>query len=402
MAVALSRSAGDFRRVTILGATGSIGRSTLDLISRAPERYEVVALTAHNQAERLAAAARQHRARLAVVADPAAYRCLKDALAGSGIEAASGPEGLNEAAERSAEWVMSAIVGAAGLRPTLAAVRRGAMVALATKESLVCAGKLLLDEVKASGAVLLPVDSEHNAIFQALRGERSDSVERLILTASGGPFRTRSLVEMAEVTPRQAIAHPNWVMGAKISVDSATMMNKGLELIEAHHLFGLDPEHIEILVHPESIVHSLVAFRDGSVLAQLGRPDMRIPIAYTLGWPDRIPVPTPRLDLAAIGRLTFEPPDARRFPALGLARAALARGGAAPTVLNAANEVAVQAFLASRIGFLDIAAIVEAALERCDCSEMEGLAHILAIDAEARRTAEVLTGHRRATSTSGT
>jgi 1-deoxy-D-xylulose-5-phosphate reductoisomerase len=229
-----------------------------------------------------------------------------------------------------------------------------------------------------------------------LRGERSEAVERLILTASGGPFRGCSLAEMAAATPRQAIAHPNWVMGAKISVDSATMMNKGLELIEAHHLFGLLPEHIEILVHPESIVHSLVAFRDGSVLAQLGRPDMRIPIAYTLGWPDRIPVPTPRLDLAAIGRLTFEPPDPRRFPALMLARAALARGGAAPTVLNAANEVAVEAFLAGRIGFLEIAAIVEAALERCDCSELQELPHILAIDAEARRTADVLTRDRRA------
>jgi 1-deoxy-D-xylulose-5-phosphate reductoisomerase len=275
------------------------------------------------------------------------------------------------------------------------------MVALATKESLVCAGKLLLDEVRASGAVLLPVDSEHNAIFQALRGERGESVERLILTASGGPFRERSLAEMAAVTPREAIAHPNWVMGAKISVDSATMMNKGLELIEAHHLFGLAPEDIEILVHPESIVHSMVAFRDGSVLAQLGRPDMRIPIAYTLGWPNRIPVPTPRLDLAAIGQLRFEPPDAERFPALRLARAALARGGAAPTVLNAANEVAVAAFLAGQIGFLEIAAIVEAALERCDCSEMEGLAHILAIDAEARRTAELLTGEARAASAKG-
>jgi 1-deoxy-D-xylulose-5-phosphate reductoisomerase len=401
MAMALARASSDIRRVTILGATGSIGQSTLDLIGRAPERYEVVALTAHSNAERLAATARRHGARLAVVADPRAYRSLKDALAGSGIEAACGPAALIEAAERPAEWVMSAIVGAAGLGPTLAAVRRGAMVALATKESLVCAGRLLLDEVRASGAVLLPVDSEHNAIFQALRGECADSVERLILTASGGPFRRRSLVDMAGVTPSQAIAHPNWTMGAKISVDSATMMNKGLELIEAHHLFGLAPERIEILVHPESIVHSLVAFHDGSVLAQLGRPDMRIPIAYTLGWPDRISVATPRLDLAAIGRLTFEPPDPQRFPALALARAALTRGGAAPTVLNAANEVAVKAFLAGRIGFLDIATIVEVTLEHCDCSEVKGLAHILAIDTEARRTAEILTSNRRAASAGG-
>ena len=401
MAVALARAAGDPRRVTILGATGSIGQSTLDLIGRAPKRYQVVALTGHRNVKRLAAAALRHRAELAVIGDPTAYSSLKEALAGSGIQVAGGPAGLIAAAERSADWVMSAIVGAAGLEPTLAAVRRGAMIALATKESLICAGALLLDEVQASGAVLLPVDSEHNAIFQALRGERSDGIERLFLTASGGPFRRHSLAEMASVTPSQAIAHPNWTMGAKISVDSATMMNKGLELIEAHHLFGLAAEQIEILVHPESIVHSLVAFRDGSVLAQLGRPDMRIPIAYTLGWPDRIPAPTPRLDLAAIGQLNFEPPDAERFPALRLARAALARGDAAPTVLNAANEIAVSAFLAGRIGFLDIAAIVEAALEHCDCSKPEGLPHILAIDAEARRTAQFLIGGRRVAAAGG-
>jgi 1-deoxy-D-xylulose-5-phosphate reductoisomerase len=392
MAVALAHPAGDRRRVTILGVTGSIGQSTLDLIAAAPERYEVVALTGHRNVERLAAAALRHRAQLAVIGDPMAYPSLKDALAGSEIEVAGGPSGLIEAAERSADWVMSAIVGAAGLEPTLAAVRRGVLIALATKESLICAGALLLDEVQASGAVLLPVDSEHNAIFQALRGERSDSIERLFLTASGGPFRGLSLADMASVTPSQAIAHPNWTMGAKISVDSATMMNKGLELIEAHHLFALAAEQIAILVHPESIVHSLVAFRDGSVLAQLGLPDMRIPIAYTLGWPDRILAPTPRLDLAAIGRLHFEHPDAERFPALRLARAALARGDAAPTVLNAANEVAVNAFLARRIGFLEIAGIVEATLERCEYGKPEGLPHILAIDAEARRIAQTLTG----------
>jgi 1-deoxy-D-xylulose-5-phosphate reductoisomerase len=356
----------------------------------------VVALTARDNAERLAALARRHGAELAVVAHPDAYGRLKEALAGTGIEAGCGAEGLLEAATRATEWVMSAIVGAAGLAPTLAAVRQGAMVALATKESLVCAGRLLLDEVEASGAVLLPVDSEHNAIFQALRGEQRESVERLILTASGGPFRERSLTEMANVTPRQATAHPNWSMGAKISVDSATMMNKGLELIEAHHLFGLAPGDIEILVHPESIVHSLVAFRDGSVLAQLGQPDMRIPIAYTLGWPERLTVPTPRLDLAALGRLTFERPDDGRFPAMALARAALTRGGVAPTVLNAANEIAVAAFLAGRIGFLEIVGIVEAALERCESGKLDGLADILAVDAEARRTAEHLIGASQA------
>jgi 1-deoxy-D-xylulose-5-phosphate reductoisomerase len=401
MAVALIDPAGDRRRVSILGATGSIGQSTLDLIDASPGRYEVVALTGHRNVERLAAAARRHRARLAVIGDPAAYASLKDALAGSGIEVASGPAGLIEAAERSADWVMSAIVGAAGLEPTLAAVRRGAMIALATKESLICAGALLLDEVRASGAVLLPVDSEHNAIFQALRGERRETIERLFLTASGGPFRQHSLAEMASITPAQAIAHPNWTMGAKISVDSATMMNKGLEVIEAHHLFGIPAAQIEILVHPESIVHSLVAFQDGSVLAQLGLPDMRIPIAYTLGWPERIAAPTPRLDLASIGRLHFEPPDVERFPALRLARAALARGDAAPTVLNAANEVAVQAFLARRIGFLEIAAVVERTLERCACGKPEGLQHILAIDAEARRIARMLTGAERAAAAGG-
>jgi 1-deoxy-D-xylulose-5-phosphate reductoisomerase len=378
------------RSVTILGATGSVGRSTLDLIARAPERYRVEALTAHSNAEGLAAAARGHGARLAVVGDPACYRRLKEALAGSGVAVAAGSDGLAEAAARPADWVMAAIVGAAGLGPTLTAVRRGAVVALATKECLVCAGALLMAEVASSGAVLLPVDSEHNAIFQALRGEAAESIERLILTASGGPFRGHSLAEMAAVSPREAVAHPNWSMGAKISVDSATMMNKGLELIEAHHLFGLQQDQIEILVHPESIVHSMVAFRDGSVLAQLGQPDMRIPIAYTLGWPERISVPTPRLDLCRIARLTFEAPDPARFPALRVAGEALRQGGTAPTVLNAANEIAVGAFLAGRIGFLDIAALVEAALEACAGLQAESLDDILAVDALARRRTETL------------
>ncbi|MCE3246461.1 MAG: 1-deoxy-D-xylulose 5-phosphate reductoisomerase [Geminicoccaceae bacterium] len=378
------------RSVTILGATGSVGRSTLDLIARAPERYRVEALTAHSNADGLAAAARTHGARLAVVGDPACYRRLKEALAGSDVAVAAGSEGLAEAAARPADWVMAAIVGAAGLGPTLTAVRRGAMVALATKECLVCAGALLMAEVASSGAMLLPVDSEHNAIFQALRGEAAESIERLILTASGGPFRGHTLAEMAAVSPREAVAHPNWSMGAKISVDSATMMNKGLELIEAYHLFGLQQDQIEILVHPESIVHSMVAFRDGSVLAQLGQPDMRIPIAYTLGWPERISVPTPRLDLGRIARLTFEAPDPARFPALRLAEEALRQGGTAPTVLNAANEIAVGAFLAGRIGFLDIAALVEAALEACAGLQAESLDDILAVDALARRRTETL------------
>ena len=375
------------RSVSVLGATGSVGRSTLDLIARTPGRYRVEALTAHRNVEGLAQAALRHRARFAVIGEPAGYPRLKDLLAGSGVEVAAGADALIEAAARPAEWVMAAIVGAAGLKPTLTAVRRAAMVALATKECLVCAGALLMAEVARSGAVLLPVDSEHNAIFQALRGEAAGSVERLILTASGGPFRHRPLAEMARVTPDEAVAHPNWSMGAKISVDSATMMNKGLELIEAVHLFGVAQDRIEILVHPESIVHSLVAFQDGSVLAQLGQPDMRIPIAYTLGWPERIAAPTPRLDLAAIGRLTFEAPDHARFPALGLAAQALRQAGTAPTVLNAANEIAVEAFLAGRIGFLEVAAVVEAVLQACDCRAADSLDDVLEVDAEARRRA---------------
>ena len=375
------------RRVTILGATGSIGRSTLDLIGRAPASFEVVALSANRDVGALAKAARRHRAALAVVADPACYGDLQDALAGSGVEAAAGPGALAEAAGRDAEWVMSGIVGAAGLPPTLEAVRRGAMVALATKECLVCAGHLLMDEVSRSGATLLPVDSEHNAIFQAVGGGTMVGVERLILTASGGPFRTSSLDEMAAITPEQAVAHPNWSMGAKISVDSATMMNKGLELIEAHHLFGLAGDRIEILVHPESAVHSIVGFTDGSMLAQLGAADMRIPIAYTLGWPERLDVPTPRLDLAGLARLSFQAPDPVRFPALRLAREALQKGGRAPTVLNAANEVAVAAFLARRIGFLGIAATVAAVLERSGSGPLNDLNEVLAVDAQARRQA---------------
>jgi 1-deoxy-D-xylulose-5-phosphate reductoisomerase len=388
MAIALSPDRE--RSITILGATGSVGQSTLSLIGLDADRYRVEALTAHRNVEALARAARRHRARLAVIGDPAGYPALCEALAGSGIEAACGQAGLLEAAERPADWVMAAIVGAAGLGPTLGAIRRGAMVALATKECLVCAGALLMDEVRRSGALLLPVDSEHNAIFQALRGEATDAVERLILTASGGPFRERSRAAMAAVTPREAIAHPNWDMGAKISVDSATMMNKGLELIEAHHLFGLSEDRLDVLVHPESIVHSMVAFRDGSILAQLGQPDMRIPIAYTLGWPERLAAPTPRLDLALIGRLTFGPPDPVRFPALRLARQALADGGTMPTVLNAANEVAVAAFLAGRLAFLDIAAVVEATLEACAGVPGNDLDHILSVDADARRHAGAL------------
>ncbi len=375
------------RSVTILGSTGSVGCNTLDLIARQPEAFAVEALTANGSAVRLAEQARRVGAKLAVVADETRYQDLKAALAGSGIEAAAGAPALTEAAARPADWVMAAIVGAAGLAPTLAAVRRGAIVALANKETLVCAGSLMIAEVTRHGATLLPVDSEHNAIFQVLDFERLDAVDRIILTASGGPFRTLSRAAMAEATPDQAVAHPNWDMGAKISVDSATMMNKGLELIEAHHLFGLPEARIEILVHPQSVVHSMVAYSDGSVLAQMGQPDMRTPIAYTLAWPERMATPVARLDLAEIGQLTFEAPDSERFPALRLARQALQAGGSAPTILNAANEVAVAGFLDGRLGFLGIAEVVERTLEGIDAVPLGGLDDVWRMDREARRFA---------------
>jgi 1-deoxy-D-xylulose-5-phosphate reductoisomerase len=380
-------SPGRPRSITVLGATGSIGRSTLALVAERPELYRIEALTAHRNAAVLAALARRHRARLAVVADPAAYRELADALAGSGIEAAAGEPSLVEAAARPAEWVMAGIVGMAGLAPTLAALERGAIVAIANKEPLVSAGPLVLETARRSGAVLLPVDSEHNAIFQALADNPLAAVERLVLTASGGPFRTWSLERMARATPEQAVAHPTWSMGAKISVDSATLMNKGLEIIEAQRLFGVREEKIEVVIHPQSIVHGLVAFEDGSCLAQLGAPDMRIPIAHALGWPGRLATGAPRLDLVAVGRLDFEPPDFSRFPALELARCALRRGGAAPTILNAANEVAVAAFLARRIGFLDIVRTVASVLESLPDAPVGSLEAVLACDREARRLA---------------
>ncbi|MBP2304046.1 1-deoxy-D-xylulose-5-phosphate reductoisomerase [Azospirillum melinis] len=375
------------RSVTILGSTGSVGTQTVDLVSRDPERFPVEALTANRNVTLLAQQARQLNARMAVVADPAAYAELKQLLSGTGIEVAAGSEAVAAAAERPADWVMAAIVGAAGLEPTLAAIRRGAIVAFANKEVLVCAGALMMEEVKAHGATLLPVDSEHSAIYQVFDFERTDSVSRLILTASGGPFRDKDRDFMAAATREQAVAHPTWDMGAKISVDSATMMNKGLELIEAHFLFGIPEERIDVLVHPQSVIHSLVEYVDGSVLAQLGTPDMRTPIAYALGWPARIATPAERLDLVKAATLTFEAPDPVRFPALRLARAALQSGGGAPTILSAANEVAVQAFLDRRIGFLDIERIVEETLTALPHRPLRDLAAVREADADARRDA---------------
>lgn len=378
------------RRVSVLGSTGSVGRNTLDLIGRHPERFAVVALAAGSNAALLAEQARQFRAEFVAIADPSAWPALKDALAGTGIETAAGPDAVDEAARRDAEWTMAAIVGAAGLQSTLTAVRRGGVVALANKETLVCTGDLFMAEARSAGATILPVDSEHNAIFQVFETERRAAVDRIILTASGGPFRTLSYDEMSAKSATQALAHPNWSMGPKISIDSATMMNKGLELIEAHHLFAMPEDRIDIVVHPQSVVHSLVAYVDGSVLAQLGSPDMRTPIAYALAWPDRMPAPTPRLDLAALAQLSFEAPDPVRFPALRLARDALRAGGSAPVVLNGANEAAVAAFVDGRIGFTDIAAIVEAALETVPGCAIDDLGTVGELDRQAREAAEDL------------
>ena len=370
------------KSVTVLGATGSIGRSTAALLDGAG--FAVEALVAGRDAAGLAAQARRLGAKLAVVADESCLPALREALAGSGIEAAGGDAAVLEAAARPVDWTMAAIVGAVGLASTLAALRRGGTLALANKESLVCAGPIVLDAAAASGATLLPVDSEHNAIFQVLHGAAPDSIEKIILTASGGPFRNATMAEMRAATPEQAVAHPVWSMGAKISVDSASMFNKGLELIEAARLFPVTPDQLDVLIHPQSAVHGLVQYRDGSLLAQLGSPDMRTPIAHALAWPARMHVDVPRLDLAALARLEFAAPDPVRFPALRLCRAALVAGGGAPCVLNAANEVAVAAFLARRLGFLDIAVVVEETLAALGHLGVPDLAAVLDADAQAR------------------
>ena len=375
------------RSISIFGATGSIGQSTLDLVRRSRDQWRVVALTAHQDVAGLAALAREFEAEIAVIGDSAREAELDAALSGTNIGRGSGEAALVEAARMGADFTMAAIVGCAGLAPTMAALECGKTVALANKESLVSAGELMMAAAARSGATLLPVDSEHNAIFQCLSGGRIEDVRRIILTASGGPFRCHSLDDMRKVTPEQAVAHPNWSMGAKISIDSATMMNKGLELIEAHHLFPVGHDAIEIIVHPQSVIHSLVEYRDRSTLAQLGSPDMRIPIASTLAWPVRMETPCAPLDLATIGRLYFEAPDPVRFPALRLTRQAIEEGGARPAQLNAANEIAVAAFLQKRIGFLDIAAIVEAVLDSYRPHTPTLLADIYAADEEARRIA---------------
>lgn len=377
----------DVRKVSVLGSTGSIGCSTLDIILRNPSLYRVEVLTAHKSVELLANQARRTQARLAVIGDKEKYAELKELLSGTETKVSAGRQALVEAAQYPVEWTMAAIVGAAGLEPTLAAVKQGSVVALANKECLVCAGKFFLDEVAKSGTTLLPVDSEHNAIFQVLDIEQRDTVKKLILTASGGPFWNTSIDSLRLVTPERAVAHPNWNMGAKISVDSATMMNKGLELIEAHYLFDMNEDMIDIVIHPESIIHSLVSYIDGSVLAQLGSPDMRTPIAYALGWPNRILSPSPTLNLAELGKLTFFEPDNRRFPLINLAREAIRVGGNASVIINASNEVAVKSFLDRRNCFLDIFKIVSRTLDKIKTRKIKCLEDVFAADEEARHVA---------------
>ncbi|MCX7380251.1 MAG: 1-deoxy-D-xylulose-5-phosphate reductoisomerase [Alphaproteobacteria bacterium] len=382
------------KTVTILGSTGSVGTQTASLLQAAPERFRVRALVGGRNVAVLAAQARALGAEWAVVADAALHGDLVAALAGSGVRCAAGRAAVIEAAALPVDWTMAAITGAIGLEPTLAAIRGGGVVALANKEALVCAGEVMLEAVRAHGATLLPVDSEHNAIFQAMADGNHGAVEKIILTASGGPFRLASREEMARAEPAAALRHPVWSMGAKISIDSATMMNKGLEVIEAARLFGLPEARIGVLVHPQSVIHGLVHYSDGSVLAQLGSPDMRVPIAHTLAWPERLATAAPRLDLAAIGRLDFEAPDLVRFPALRLAREALIAGGGAPAILSAANEIAVEAFLAGRIGFLAIADIAAAALDRLGAPDAGSLEAVLAHDAAARELAADLCNQR--------
>ena len=382
---------GEVRRISILGATGSIGTNTVAVIDEHPQDFEVDAVTAFGNAESLARVARKVRAKVAVIADRNGYAVLKDALAGSGIEAAAGPDAVEAAAARPVDIVVAGIIGAAGLSPTLAAIRAGSHIALANKECLVSAGDLFMEEARAAGVEILPVDSEHNAISQALGTNRIEDVDRIILTASGGPFRDWTKQALVAARPEEALKHPNWSMGPKITIDSATLMNKGLELIEAYHLFGIDPARIEVVVHPQSIIHGLVAYRDGTMIAALSAPDMRMPIAHCLAWPARAPAAPLGLDLTRIGRLTFERPDTDRFPALRVAREALAAGGWATNILNAANEIAVAAYLSGAIGFPEIARLVEDTLSAARAAGLDStpttLKEVLALDREGRRLA---------------
>lgn len=375
------------KTVSILGSTGSVGRNTVDLISHHAGLYQVNVLTAYRNVTLLAEQAKALNARKAVIGDDTLYPALKELLAGTGIEIAAGRAAVIEAAGEPADWVMAAIVGMAGLEPILAAIGQGGCVAIANKEPLVAAGPLVMAAAQRSGATLLPVDSEHNAIFQVFEPENRAAIARIVLTASGGPFRDWTMAQMDSATPEQAVAHPNWSMGAKISVDSATMMNKALEVVEASYLFAMPPEQIDVLVHPQSIIHSMVEYVDGSFLAQLGAPDMRTPIANALGWPGRIATSGMRLDLAALKRLDFEKPDLERFPALGLAYDAIRAGQAACVTLNAANEVAVEAFLNRQIGFTDIVGIAQRALDEMQMIDLSGLSDILSLDHAVRMTA---------------
>ena len=387
-------AASSVRRVTVLGATGSIGDSTMDLIRAAPERYQVEALTANTNVEGLVKLAKEFRARFVAVADASRLAELRAALAGTGIQCGAGDSAIVEAAERPSDWLMAAVSGAAGLKPALAAVDRGATIALANKECLVCAGDFFMQRAAKAGACILPADSEHNALFQALGSGSREELTRVIITASGGPFRTWAAADIEQATLAQALKHPNWSMGQKITIDSASMMNKGLEVIEASYLFALTPDEIDVLVHPQSIVHGMVEFRDFSVLAQLGSPDMRTPIAHCLGWPDRIPGRAAPLDLAKIGTLTFEAPDYARFPGLKLAFDALRTGHGATTVYNAANEVAVAAFIAQKIRFGAIARLVEATMNDWvrsgNLAPLSSADDAIAVDHSARKMAATL------------
>ncbi|MEO0381766.1 MAG: 1-deoxy-D-xylulose-5-phosphate reductoisomerase, partial [Pseudomonadota bacterium] len=379
------------RRVSIFGATGSIGQNTIDLIARDPDAYDVVALTGAANIERLALDAKRLKADVAVTADPARLEDLRDALAGSGVEAAAGQAAMIEAAQRPADWVMSAIIGAAGLKPGICALEQGATLALANKESLVCAGALILSTARQHKARLLPVDSEHSAVFQALVGEEMDAVERVIITASGGAFRDWPLEDLAHATLAQAQSHPNWDMGQRITIDSASMFNKALELIETREYFEIDPTQIEVLVHPESMIHALVGFKDGALMAHVGPPDMRHAIGYALHWPDRRALPVERLDLAAIGALTFRAPDEVRWPALRLAREVMERGGLAGAVFNAAKETALDGFIAGHIGFTDMADVVDEVFCTTPPSHIDAqmtLDNVMAADHMARQTAK--------------